>query len=334
MELKKAPGRYDETPNDIELNDMFDTLVDETLSQTISEEKKHISNDYSRSGTNTSYVGGDASDYNEKIEKNAFRMSEEDMKKALSKTAHEKKEQNSKILLISGIIVYLAFAFFVFSLFMASRVAPYDIIYNMKNVSLAMMVLSIVMLFDSILVFVLEERKAGLILFAIFLGLFYPIYRSKVVTGRLGLGIICTLLALFAWVMVGITAGQAVTKYGKTVIYTQDEYTRHEAVALLEQEDDESTKLVGFAIKNLESKGIEEIKASTAGGTAQIVMSGTGPKDVNINTSNFNNPNGIHVDMTFEKNTKTGKYDIKDISFDGKSITDAQRKQLWKTLIK
>ena len=333
MELKKAPGRYDETPNDIELNDMFDTLVDETLSQTISDDKKHISDDYSRSGTNTTYVGGKIAEYDEKIEKNAFRMSEEDMKKALSKTAHEKKEQNSKLLLFTGIIMYLAFAFFIFTLFLASRVAPYDIIYNMENVSLAFMILSIILVADSILAFVLEERKAGLILFAIFLGMFYPIYRSKVINGRLGFGIVCTLLALFAWVMVGITAGQAVTKYGKTVIYTEDEYTRHEAVALLEQED-ESGKLVGFAIKNLENKGIEEIKASSEGGNAEIVMSGTGPKDVNINTDNFNNPNGIHVDMTFEKNTKTGKYDIKDISFDGKSITDAQRKQLWKTLMK
>lgn len=333
MELKKAPGRYDETPDDIELNDVFDTLVDESLSQTISAEKKHISDDYSRSGTNTSYVGGKAAEYDEKIEKNSFRMSEEEMKKALSKTAHEKKEDRSKLLLAMEIIIYLAFAFLIFMLFMASRQKPYDIIYNMKNVSLAIMVLGAVLIVDAVMVFILEARKAALFLFAIILGIFYPVYRNKVVNGRMGLGIVCTLLTCFAWIMLGVTAGQAVTRYGKTIIYTEDEYTRHAAVELMEQQD-ENGKPLGTTIKSLENKGIQEIEALSEGGKESIVISGTGPKEVNIGNTNYNNPNGINIDLSFEKNAKNNIYEIKEISFDGTPLTDSQKKKLWATVTK
>ena len=61
MELKKDPIIYDETPG-----------------QTVSDAKKNLSNDYSRSGTNTTYVGVQAAEYDDKIEKNSFRISEED----------------------------------------------------------------------------------------------------------------------------------------------------------------------------------------------------------------------------------------------------------------
>ena len=314
MELKKGPIIYDETPG-----------------QTVSDAKKNLSNDYSRSGTNTTYVGVQAAEYDDKIEKNSFRISEEEMKKALSKTAHEKKEQNSKILLVTEIITYLAFAFLVFTVFRTSRLEAYDIIYNMKNVSLALMILTGVLIIDALFVFFLEARKPMLFIFAAILGVFYPIYRSKIVNGRLGIGVVCSLLTCFAWIMLFVTAGQAVTKYGKEIIYTEDEFTRHEAVALMEQEN-ANGKPLGIVIKNIDKKGILEITASESGDKTTLIVSGVGPKDINIGNLNFNNPNGININLTFEKKTETDPYEIKDISFDDTSLTSSQLKKFWATL--
>ena len=314
MELKKDPIIYDETPG-----------------KTVSDAKKNLSNDYSRSGTNTTYVGVQAAEYDDKIEKNSFRISEEEMKKALSKTAHEKKEQNSKILLVTEIITYLAFAFLVFTVFRTSRLEAYDIIYNMKNVSLALMILTGVLIIDALFVFFLEARKPMLFIFAAILGVFYPIYRSKIVNGRLGIGVVCSLLTCFAWIMLFVTAGQAVTKYGKEIIYTEDEFTRHEAVALMEQEN-ANGKPLGIVIKNIDKKGILEITASESGDKTTLIVSGVGPKDINIGNLNFNNPNGININLTFEKKTETDPYEIKDISFDDTSLTSSQLKKFWATL--
>ena len=314
MELKKDPIIYDETPG-----------------QTVSDAKKNLSNDYSRSGTNTTYVGVQAAEYDDKIEKNSFRISEEEMKKALSKTAHEKKEQNSKILLVTEIITYLAFAFLVFTVFRTSRLEAYDIIYNMKNVSLALIILTGVLIIDALFVFFLEARKPMLFIFAAILGVFYPIYRSKIVNGRLGIGVVCSLLTCFAWIMLFVTAGQAVTKYGKEIIYTEDEFTRHEAVALMEQEN-ANGKPLGIVIKNIDKKGILEITASESGDKTTLIVSGVGPKDINIGNLNFNNPNGININLTFEKKTETDPYEIKDISFDDTSLTSSQLKKFWATL--
>ena len=234
MELKKDSNTYN-GPKDMDFDGMFDTPIDDSLKQTISEEKKHLSNDYSRSGTNTSYVGGQAAEWDEQIEKNAFRMSEEQMKKTLSKSDNEKTKERAKILLVTEILTYLAFAFLVYMIIQTTRMPNYDIPHNLKYISLGIMVLTIVLVFDAVMVFVLESRKVMLLVFALVLGVFYPIYRSKVVKGRIAPGLICMLLTAFAWVMLLVTAGQAVTQYGEALVYTEDEFTRHAAVELLDQ---------------------------------------------------------------------------------------------------
>ena len=326
MELKKESTEKTEL-EDISLDSMFDTPVDETLKQTISEDKKHLTNDYARSGTNTSYVGGQAAEWDESIEKNSFRMTEEQMKKTLSKSENQKTKEKSRFLTVMEFVVYLAFAFLVVMIFTTSRLPSYDIPYNMKNVSLGIMVLAAVLFVDAIVVFALEAKKPMLFVFAILLGVFYPIYRNKIANGRAGVGIVCTLLTFAAMIMLFVTAGQGVTKYGEAIIKTEDEFTRHEAVALWEQQG-ENGKEMGLTIKKLAKNGVEDVESEVSGDKTKLIITGTGPKEVNIVNDTYKNENGLKTVLEFEKKSPDEAYSFSSIKLDEKELSDKQMKQL------
>ena len=331
MELKKDSNTNNE-PKDMDFDGMFDVPVDDSLSQTISENKKHLTNDYARSGTNTSYVGGKAAEWDEKIEKNAFRMSEDQMKKSLEKTAQEKSDDKAKILLASEILMYLAFGFFVLMVVKTSRIEAYDIPHNLKYVSLGVMVLTIVLLIDALLVFFLEARKAMLFVLAMVLGVFYPLYRSKTVRGTVIPGILCFLLAAATWTMLIVSAGQGVTKYGEALVYTEDEYTRHAVAELMDQNAENGTPL-RIIIKKAEKNGIQKYEVSDNGDKREITVTGIGSKEYNFGNETLSNPNGMNAVLVFQRKSQTEPFVIKEVTLDSTKLSEKRVKQFWAAML-
>ncbi len=326
MELKKNEENTE--LKEVELDGMFDTPEDESLKQTISADKKNLTDDYARSGTNTSYVGGQAAEWDEKIEKNSFRMTEAQMKKSLSKSDKEKSDDKAIFLLISEVVMYLAFGFVIVSLYIASRGNKLDIIHNLDIVSLALTILTIVLIIDAALVFAIQDRKIMLLVMAFVLGIFYPIYRSTVVKGRMAAGILCTVMTIFSVLMPLVAAGQAVTRYGEAIVLTEDEFTRHAAADMMDQKTEDG-KLYLTTVKNIEKGGIQGVRTDKDYTRTELSITGIGSREVNIGNSTFKNPNGLETILVFDRATDNSEFQLIDIFLDGVQLKENQRKTFW-----
>ena len=322
MQLKK-----DETPEGTGklVNSAFFTDPD----QVVDPAKKRYTDDYSRSSSNTGYVGTAAPDWVEGVERNSFRVTEEEAAKALAPTAKQQRERNAKFLRISEFVMYGFFLIFIIWLAFASLRDGVDIIPAVHNIPVVMIILEAYIIFDSILAYNLGEKKIGLFIFAVLLGIFYPSYRNKVLALN-GFGIACTILTIFACVMFGVNCGRAYGSYG-AVLLIDSEHTRHEIVSLYEQTGDNGHKIGPYLTRRLT---VEDATTDTDKGVSTLTLTGKGYIYLDNLGAAENDDEPINTTLIFTKTPDEPQYKLTGATLNDKELTDNMLSQYWNIIQK
>lgn len=320
MELKKTPEHY-EVPGteNLKMNDMG------FFEKKESDEKKpegKYSNDYSRSSSNTGYAGMYAPDYDKGIERNSFKISEEQAEKALSLSEVEKRKRNAFIMFISAIIVYVLYLVFISLMAKACFSDRVDIMANLKTLKAPFIVAQVLFLIDALIVYTFGEKKLGLFVFAVLFSVFYPIYRHKVASGSL-VGIIPTAIIAFSFAMVFATALSAHDKYG-TVLDIEDQDTRHAIADLYEQKSENNHSIEVSLKKHLEIKN-----ATYSEETGVPVLTLIGDGNISVNDISTPGKNTIDTQITFTKSEETKKYEISGVTLNEVELNERLLASYW-----
>ena len=321
MELKKN----EET--DEKLVDL-DSMFDSPKADTVSKDFRKYTDDYSRSSSNIGYAGTALTDWDDTFERNAFQMSQKQMEQLEAPTAQDIKKERNGIVRASMVLVIASYAYLIFRTAMITSKDPIDIYFNLPKLITPAIIVIVCMCFDALMVNMFEDRAISLFFFALFLGIFYPFYRCKVVGGTLLPGLSCSLLALFAAAMLFTNIGQQKTKYGKT-IYVEDEEIRHSAYEVLIQEGDNNRE-IGLSLQkklDIESVTMEDKKDGR-----YITFIGTGK----LNIDNLGVESGKHTptEVIFLKEKESDKYTFYHAKMNGGDLTTNQDALYWETIEK
>lgn len=321
MQLKKDPEETAGTGKLInpEFFEKEDKVIDPS--------RKRLSDDYSRSGTNTGYAGTIASDYDAGIERNSFRMSKEDVERALSPTEKQKREQSARFLKVSEFIMYVFYIAMVVFLAVVSMKEQIDIIHSLHNLPVVLIILEAYIIFDAILVYNLGEKKMSLFIFAIFLGFLYPAHRRHVLAGN-GFGVVCSILVVFACIMLGVNLGRATSTYGK-MLMLESEHTRHEVVALYEQIGDNGHHIGPYLTRKFTP---ETAEVNTEKDTTTLTMSGNGR--VYFDSLGTKAEDTVDTKLVFTKTFEDPNYVLTTVFLNGIEVNDNMMKQYWNIIEK
>lgn len=320
MQLKK-----DETPKteNLKLNDdgFFNT---EQLKAQDDNFVSRISDDYSRTGNNTNYVGAVDYEYDEKTERNAFRLTEDDVKKAFAPTKQEQRKKRDRIFFISEIIMYLIFGVYIFYISRCCFVDQIDLYTTLKHSIPITIFLIIYLLCDTIFIFAMGKKKSGLFVMALLFP-FYPFYRKKVVFES-NMGIIATILIFFSAIMIFVTFGNVKSKY-ENVMYWEDKTTRHYMVELMDQQLSTNKRMGTMLIARC---NMESCDVSIKGNETKLVI--TANSNIKIDDINTNDAKVIPTVMTFSRNNPENDFELTEVILDGKELNENQVLQFYTKL--
>ena len=311
MQLKK-----DDTPKteNLKLNDdgFFNTDTLKANDHFVS----RISDEYSRTGNNTNYVGTVDYEYDEKTERNAFRMTEDDVKKAFAPTEQDKRKKKYTIFFISEVILYIVFCVFIFFISKCCFVDQIDIYYSLKSCIPLIIGLIIYLICDTIFIFAMGEKKGGLFATALLFP-FYPFYRKKGIYES-NLGVIPTILIFFAGIMVFITFGNVKGKY-ENVMYWEDKTTRHYMAELMDQELSTNKRLGTMMLSRLD---LNSCDINIQGKNVKMVIQAKG--NIKIDDINTNEAKVFETEMIYERDNPEKPFELTEVTLDGKTLTDNQ----------
>ncbi|MCR5214026.1 MAG: hypothetical protein K6E10_06395 [Eubacterium sp.] len=323
MQLKKDPEQAEGTGKLI--NSSF---FEEALhSEGVDDAHRKYSNDYSRSGTNTGYAGTAINEWDQDLEKNSFMVSKERAAEILAPTSQEIRKKNARLLKVSEYILYAFFILLVIFLALACTKPSVDILFSIRNLPVFLIIVEAYIIFDSILVYNLSEKKIGLFIFAIFLGLLYPIYRNRIVVGN-GIGIVFSLLTVIAFIMVGVTIGRAQNKFGNTLNF-ESQHVRHEVAALYEQ-NIKAGQTLGVKLKRRFT--ITEASTNIEDGLEILTLHGNGTVYVD-NSGSTTNSTTINTTLTFTREIGSSEYEIQGVTLDDNELNENLVIKYW-TVIK
>ena len=320
MQLKK-----DETPktDTLKLNDdgFFNT---EQLKSQDDNFVSRISEEYSRTGNNTNYAGTVDYEYDEKTERNAFRLTEDDVKKAFAPTVKEQREQKDRIIIISEIILYIVLGIFLFFISKCCIADKIDIYFSLKQNIPLIAFLIIYFIIDAIFVIAMGNKKGGLLVMALLFP-FYPFYRKKVLNDS-NFGIIPTLLILFSAVMIFLTIGNVKNSYDN-VMFWEDKTTRHYMAELMDQQLTNNKRLGTMMISRFDMSSYE---VSVQGNNAKIVIEAKG--NIKVDDINTNDAKVFNTLLTFERDNPDKDFELSEVTLDDKNLSENQILQFWTKL--
>lgn len=320
MQLKK-----DEPSNteNLKLNDdgFFNT---EQLKTKDDKFVSRISDQYSRTGNNTNYVGTVDYEYDEKIERNAFRLTEDDVKKAFAPTKQEQRKKKDRIFFISELLMYLIIGFYIFYISRCCFVDQIDLYITLKRSIPITLFLIIYLICDSIFIFAMGKKKGGLFIMALLFP-FYPFYRKKVVFES-NLGIIATILIFFSIIMIFVTFGNVRTKYAN-VMYWENKISRHYMVELMDQKLSTNKRMGTMLVARF---NLESCDVTVKGNDVKMVITANG--NIKIDDISSNDAKVIPTIMTFTKNKSENDFELTEVTLDGKKLNDNQILQFFTKL--
>ena len=316
MELKKTPNN-----GDAELDLTGDGVLEEPKRK--DPIRKKYSDDYSRTGTNSGYVDNVIEEWDENIEKNSFHISAREAEEALAKTTQEKKADTARFLRVSEVLMYAAFAFVIVMLVLLITGDKLDILYNLGGVKISLAVLYAYLIIDAILVYNnIIEKKATLFIIALLVPIAYPPYRNKLANDSAGFGILCSILFVFAFVMTFVTFGQTYTKYGN-LIKIENNTTRHSAINILEQNDENGKKYINYLPKWIT---IEDVEVSNKKNDTLVTFSGTGKIDY-TETLNPVTDNRVPTTIVFTNKNDGSGYKISAVTIKDNKLSKSELEQ-------
>lgn len=318
MELKKN----DNDDNLMEIDSLFDPAIPDTVSK----DKRKYSDDYSRSGSNIGYAGTAITDYDEAFEKNAFQISQQQMNKMNEKTTQQLRNERKVILIISEIIVYISCAYAIFCAAMITAKGSIDIYFMLPDLKVPIIIMIVCMCFDALMVCMFHEKKISLFIFAIFLSVFYPLYRSKAMGNAILIGLLGTMIVFFSFTMLFVNVGQRYTKYG-IVVTTEDELARHSAYDLMNQIGDNGQEIGPYLMKKLD---MNSIMAEQKKGEIYVSFSGTG--SFNIDNMGLDIGKKTPTTVTFVKENDAKSYSLNDVKMNGASLNLNDQALYWSTV--
>ena len=322
MELKRETEE-EKKNSQYDAESLFDPAPEP---QTVSKERKRVTDDYSRSSSNTGYSGTSAPVWEEGVERGSFKVSEKQAKEALAPSKQEVRDNTMKILKISEIIMYVLIVFMIAFFFKVNTCDKIDLYFELPKIKTPVIIVIAYFVIDSILVFVLEKKNIGLFLFATVLFFVYPIYRARVVDGRVGLGVLFSIFTLMGFIVLFISAGQTNTRYG-VVFKTEDDFTRHTAYELMEQTGDNSQAIGPYLQKKLDISGVEASQEKD-----KIIVTFSGKGTINFNTTGLSTDKPLNTKVVFEKklNSKKAKgFEIKEVYLEDGELTKSQVQEYW-----
>lgn len=232
------------------------------------------------------------------------------------------------IVTISGIVLYALFALAVAALaWMSVMESPVNIHDNIKKVQPLFSFLSIYVIIDAIIVFVLNEKRISLIVFAVVLQPFYPIKRNKVVNGSGGIGALVTLAYFIGLIALMGSLYKGFSTYG-SIIVIEDPSVRRSAVAMLDQPMDNGVTY-GQLINEymiIDDAAIEEKNDQTL-----IALTGKG--NVSLRDDGIYEVGTYNVDtaLVFSKDL-SGNYNIVSVQLGNKKLTGAGAQGYWNAI--
>ena len=312
MQLKK-----DDTPKteNLKLNDdgFFNT---EQLKTQDDHFVSRISNEYSRTGNNTSYVGAVDYEYDEKTERNAFRLTEDDVKKAFAPTKQEQRKRKDRVFFISEILMYLVFGIFIFYISRCCFVDKIDLYQTLKKSLPFVLFLIIYLICDTIFIFAMGKKKGGLFIAALFFP-FYPFYRKKVVFES-NMGVIATILIFFSAIMIFVTFGIVKSNYDN-VMFWEDKTTRHYMVKLMDQQLTNNKRLGTMMISRLK---MESCNVNVQGNNVTMVITAKG--NIIVDDINTNDAKNISTVITFSRDNPEKDFEITEVTLNDKELSKNQ----------
>lgn len=237
-----------------------------------------------------------------------------------------------KIIMVTGILVYISFAIYIVYLFKIYNSSPesyMDVISSLKPIAGFMEVIAII---DAVLIFIFEEKNVLLLVFAIFLLPFYPVYRDKVIGGRFNIGILLTALFFIGLVAVMIFAGKTASSYGQLTTNVTDKETLDEAMALLDQEVVNGKTYSDLLIKKGYFTPVDATKSNNGNKTV-VAVSGSGYLDIVEKEPGYDEVSNLNsassTTLTFEK-TGPGNYELKGVEVGGRKFSDKETAAYYK----
>ena len=233
-----------------------------------------------------------------------------------------------KSILVTGILVYLSFAIYVAYLFKIGNSSPasyLDIINALRPIAAFMSVIACI---DAVLLVVFEGSSKLLILFAVFLLPFYPLYRDKVYGGKINLGALLTAVFFIGLVAVMIFAVKSASSYGQLTVNVTDKETLDEAMALLDSEAIEGKTYSDLLIKKGKFSPTNA-SVSKSGSKTVIVLNGSGTVDVSEKEAGYysiDTVNGAPTNLTFEKKSSGTEYTLKKVEVSGRTLSEKEMK--------
>lgn len=229
------------------------------------------------------------------------------------------------IVTISGILLYVLFALSVCALaWISIKESPVNIYDNIKKVQPLFSILSIYVIIDAIIVFVLNEKRISLIVFAVVLSPFYPIKRNKVINGSGGIGGLITLAYIIGIISLTGSAYKGFSTYGN-IIRIEDQTVRRDIVAMLDQPMDS-----GITYGQLINKHMRIVDAAIEERGGQTFIALTGIGDVSLANEEVFEVGGFSVNtaLVFSRDT-SGNYNIVSAQLGDKMLTERGAKSYW-----
>lgn len=325
MQLKKDPENN--TPKDkptLYDYDFFDEKTDKDNMANPSESK--YSSEYSRSGTNTGYADNGISDWDEKIEKNSFRITEEKAREALAPTRKQEKQRDERLLRVTEFILYIMYGLLIAVIAGICLNPRIDIMFKMRPLYVILGIVIFYSIFDAVLVYNIEEKHLSLFFVAIILNFFYPAFRQKYTPAKFG--IICTLLTLFAYMMLGVNLGQANRTYGN-VLQIKDTATRHTVAELMDQDNDQGHPLGPYLRRTLE---IDDAVIESE--TRKTILTIHARGNLTLESIPSKNPDYVDTTLEFTRETGSGAFVITNAYLDGVHLSEKELSQYWTVLQK
>ena len=238
-----------------------------------------------------------------------------------------------KLITVTGILVYLSFAIYVVYLFKIYNSSPEsytDVILSLKPVAVFMGVIAVI---DAMLITCFEKKYTLLLIFAIVLLPFYPVYRDRVMRGRFNIGILLTVLFFIGLGAVIIFAGKTASSYGQLTINVTDKETLDEAMALMDQEVENGKTYSDLLIKKRKFSP-EDATMTKKGNIITLKVSGRGYVDVNEREGYFeisSLKNATSTTLTFTK-SGTGDYKLKGVEVGGRKLSEKETESYYASI--
>lgn len=244
-----------------------------------------------------------------------------------SNTATSGKISGDKniIVTISGIILYVLIALAVAAFaWMTVSGKPVDIYFNIKKVQPLFSFLSLYAIIDSILVFVMVEKRVSLIIFAVILQPFYPLQRNKVINGYAGIGGLVTLAYVVGIIAMIGAVFKGVSTYGN-VIRVEDPTVRRDIVVMFNQTMDNGNTYGKLITKYLQ---IEDAAMNESGGQTLIALTGKGNVSVADEGVFEIGEYNVNTALVFSRDV-SGDYNIVSVQLGDKMLTTAGAQSYW-----